>query len=157
MTIKSFGSGGPQKRSCRAVVCAALEYIFHNLGLALADSPLWSRDSIVATRLEGLSSIPCRVNFPGWGFSGVFLNCKTNIGKLRPHPSSDIIDQHNHHMSFHMGASNFRCRRALKPKILGYILLYSHTLTDSSVIITVFYIKYDCKHINVITRDNNEP
>ena len=35
-----------------------------------------------ACQAAGPGSIPGQDKFPGWGFIGVFLTCKTNVGKL---------------------------------------------------------------------------
>ena len=43
--------------------------------------------SMLISYAEGPGSIPGRVEFPGWGFSGFFLNRKTNVRKFGPqHP-----------------------------------------------------------------------
>ena len=53
--------------------------------------------SIVAFHLAGLGSIPSwLIFFLVEIFSGLFLNRKTNVRKLRPYPSPDIIVQLNH-------------------------------------------------------------
>ena len=78
--------------------------------------PLWSRVNIVASHLAGPGSIPDRVS-SGWGsFWGFSSSEKQMSGKLRPHPSPDIIGHHNLQKSFHTGANDLRCRPALKPK-----------------------------------------
>ena len=73
--------------------------------------------SMRACHAAGPGSIPGRDKFPGWGFSGFFLTCKTNIRKLYAHKVPEyhlaIIIIHHH---FITGANDLRCWRALKPK-----------------------------------------
>ena len=45
-------------------------------------------------------------------------------GKVRPHPSPGIIG-HHHKRSFHTGANDLRCRRALKPKYINTELFFN--------------------------------
>ena len=68
--------------------------------------PLWSRGNIVASHLAYPGSIPGHVSFPGWGFSRSFSSTIRQMsGNVRPNPSSDITDHHNHKKSFH-----YRCK-----------------------------------------------
>ena len=80
------------------------------------ETPLWPRDDTVASHLAGPGSIPGRINFPDWVFSGVFLQpldkCRE---KLRPQPSPFIF---GHQKSFITGANDLRCWRALKHKLI---------------------------------------
>ena len=85
--------------------------------------PLWSRGKIIASHLAGSGSIPDRVSFPGWGFlRGFSSTIRQMSGKLRPQPSPDIIGHHNHQKSFHTGANDLRCWRALNHKLIIIII-----------------------------------
>ena len=56
---------------------------------------------------QGVTSLPLtfpgfdpgRVSFPCWGFRGFSSTVRQMSGKLRPHPSPDIIGYHNHQKS----------------------------------------------------------
>ena len=61
------------------------------LGLISYRPPLRSRDNVVAFSRSGHGFDPRSGQFPGCGFSGVFLNYNSNVRKLRPHLFSDII------------------------------------------------------------------
>ena len=66
--------------------------------------------------LVGPGSIPSQVSFPGWGFfQGFSSTVRQMLGKLRPHPSPNIIGHHNHKKSFLAGDNVLWSRRALKP------------------------------------------
>ena len=81
----------------------------------LSGPPLWLRGNIFASHLVGPASIPGRVNFPGWRFFWVFSSTVWQMsGKLRLHPSLDVIGYHNHKKSFITGTNVLRCWHALK-------------------------------------------
>ena len=65
-----------------------LWHVFHLVWIVHRCGP---GGSMRACHAAGPGSIPGRDKFPGWGFFGVFPHCKTNIGKLRPPSSPNII------------------------------------------------------------------
>ena len=69
-----------------------------------------------ACHAAGPDLIPGPDKFPGWGFSGFFLSCNTNVRKLQAHkvPKYHLAIIIIHH--FITGANDLRCWRALKPK-----------------------------------------
>ena len=72
----------------------------------------WGVTSLLLTEFDPRSGQYSWLRF-FWGFSSTVRQMS---GKLSPHPSPDTIGHHNHHRSFHTGANDLRCRRALKPK-----------------------------------------
>ena len=101
------------------------------LSLANCEIPIWSDDgagnslkaepmcttktvttavveeNFVSSHLAGKDSIPNRASFPDLGFFCSFSSTVRQLsGKLRSHPSPDIIDHHSHKKSFITGAND---------------------------------------------------
>ena len=74
--------------------------------------PLWPRDNIVSSHLADPGLISRRVNFLGWGFTGLFHELWQMSGKRRPHPYLDNTG-HHHKKSFITGTNDHWCWRAL--------------------------------------------